>query len=457
MAREYADPYVYQGTGVLINKANIRDENTFKKVEYQATDFRAAELHKQALPAKFDFDHLKTIHGHLFKDVYDWAGQPRTTDLSKGKTTFERVQNIEATGKRIGNRLQEQNNLQGLDKRQFVEKVSSLYADLNALHPFREGNGRATREFISQVARSAGYEFDNARIDNNKSQWNQASAQSVQGDSGPMKEILSQAIRPSRAVAFEILPREEALKRHPELQQTFKALDTFQKTLPERYPGNQKAQDHFFAQAHTEAVRKLDQGTPTIAPQREPNSLPTGDQKATATERDQLTRVATSGIAEARAQFDQHRQAQTGGGSNTKEGAQAARPVADPALTVKKESKREDLRGASSGIEQTSAYRQSLTAVDDMAKTAGLTTNDPLTFGKSFKGEVIGVFDHHTLLKVSDGVGARHENDTLSRGLKVGERVKLDLDPARELARGAKGIEEKSADIQMNMSSGLGK
>lgn len=173
---------------------------------------------------------------------------------------------------------------------------------------------------------------------------------------------------------------------------------------------------------------------------------------ATATERDRLKRVGTSGIAEARAQFEPHRQAQAGGGSNTKEGAQAARSVADPALT-----KREDLRGASSGIEQTSAYRQSLTAVDDMAKTAGLTTNDPLTLGKSFKGEVIGVFDHHTLLKESDGVGARHENDTLSRGLKVGERVQLDLDPARELARGAKGIEEKSVDIQMNMSSGLGK
>ena len=133
------------------------------------------------------------------------------------------------------------------------------------------------------------------------------------------------------------------------------------------------------------------------------------------------------------------------------------RPNAGPTLPTKNEFRQETLREGPLGIEQISAYQQSLTAVDDMAKTAGLTINSPLTFGKSFEGEVIGVSNHHTLLKVSDGVGARHENDTLSRGLKVGERVKLDLDPARELARGAKGIEEKTADIQMDMPSGLGK
>lgn len=377
MAREWADPYAYPGTGVLMNKPGIRDEKVLAVFEYEQTYARANELAQgPAAPVKFDFNHLKSIHAHLFKDVYEWAGQPRTVNISKGGTSFERIQNIESAGERFGNQLQEQNNLRGLDKRQFVEKISSLYADLNTLHPFREGNGRATREFLGQLARGAGYELDQSRIDNAKNQWNQAAARCVHGDLGPIKEIFSHAIRHSQAVAFETLPRAEALQRHPELQRTFDALDDFQKTLSARYPDNQKAQEHFLAQARTEAVRKLDQGTIL-------------------------------------ARAPQH-------------GAQAA-----PATGA------ENVRGKSPLIAQAPAHQQSLQTIDGIAKSLALTPNDPASFGKSFRGTVVGVSEHHTLIKVSDGVGARFENNTLSRELGEGERVSLALDPARELARGA--------------------
>ena len=399
MARELADPYSYQGSGVLTNLPAIRDARVLATFEHEQTYARTIELSKTPPPANFDFEHLKSIHGHLFQDVYAWAGQIRTTDLSKGKTTFERVQNIAAAGKRIGNRLHEQNNFQGLDKRQFVERISSLYADLNALHPFREGNGRTTREFISQVARAAGYELDQTRIENNQGQWNQASAQSIQGDSAAIKLIFSNAIRPSRAVAFETLSRQDALARHPELARTFNTLDAFKKALPSRYPDNQKGQDHFFAQARTEAVRRLDQGIPIAA---------------------------------------QHFEGPEGGVGLSGSGASSAQDA---------------VHAPAGGVDQTSAYRLSLTAIDDMAKTANITTGDPATLGKSFKGEVVGVSAHHTLLKISEGHGVVHENETLSRGVKVGDKVQMNLDPARELARAVNGVDEQFTAKQMDRST----
>lgn len=258
--RESVDPYVYKGTGVLANKPGIRDQKALSLFEYEQTQVRAIELAKRPPPKKFDFERLKAIHAHLFQDVFDWAGQTRTVGLSKGGTSFERVQNIEAVGQRISHRLEEQNNLQGLDKRQFVEQVTKLYSDLNALHPFREGNGRSSREFIRELAQGAGYDLDQKRIDFDKGQWNRASAQSIQNDTTALKDILSKAIRPSAAVAFEALPEQDALKKHPELQHTYGALATLKKTLQQRYPDNQKAQDHFLMQARIEAVRKLDQG-----------------------------------------------------------------------------------------------------------------------------------------------------------------------------------------------------
>jgi len=264
MTREWADPYVYQGTGVLVNKLGIRDENLFKNFEYEQTDSRTIELQDMPLPSIFDISYLKFIHGYLFQDVYEWAGKTRTIDLSKGGDTFDRPQNIHASIEKIDAKLQKQNHLQGLIKQDFVEKITDLFADLNALHPFREGNGRSTREFLGQMARAAGYELDQKRIDIEKNQWNLASTQSLRDNLKPIKEIFSRAIRPSRAVAFEMLPRELALKRYPELQLSYAALDSLQETLANRYRGNKKAQEHFLVHARTETLRKLDQGMPIV-------------------------------------------------------------------------------------------------------------------------------------------------------------------------------------------------
>lgn len=87
------DPYCYPGTAVLINRLDIRDPNELQAFEDEITRERAAE----PLPAgRLSVSHLKSVHHHLFQDVYDWAGRVRTIRISKGDSMFCYPENIQA-------------------------------------------------------------------------------------------------------------------------------------------------------------------------------------------------------------------------------------------------------------------------------------------------------------------------------------------------------------------------
>lgn len=77
------DPYIYPGTSTLINKLGIRDQATLNQIEIKISAIRIGELAKNAILGKFDYQHLKDIHKHIFKDIYAFAGIPRTIGLSK--------------------------------------------------------------------------------------------------------------------------------------------------------------------------------------------------------------------------------------------------------------------------------------------------------------------------------------------------------------------------------------
>ena len=224
MPPEYQDPYLYPGTTVLRNIPGIRNEATLRAYEYEQTALRLEELREKPIPGKFDLQHLKAIHAYVFQDVYEWAGQLRTVNISKGGSHFAQAQFIESAARGMERQLEKDGHLKNLEKPAFVEKLASHYADWNSLHPFREGNGRSTRELIGQLARSAGYDLDQVRIDNDKGQWNDAARRSLYGDLKPVQQIFTEAIRPSRAIAFERLPEEQAVARHPELRQAFENL-----------------------------------------------------------------------------------------------------------------------------------------------------------------------------------------------------------------------------------------
>lgn len=266
MPRDFGDPYADPITGVLHNKPGLRDDAALKQFEYERTAGRLRELAQTPISGSFDMAHMKAIHAYVFQDVYEWAGLARVVNISKGGTSFTYPGYLDSHGAKIASSLQSENFLKGLDKPAFVERLAHHYAELNLLHPFREGNGRATREFIGQLAKGAGYELDQTKIDNSKEQWNLAAKASARGDLGPIRQAFTEAVRHSRAVAFEKLPEAEALVKHPELKGAFDGLRVVAAGIAARFPGNAKAQDLYGIQARSEVLRRLDAGQVVVSP-----------------------------------------------------------------------------------------------------------------------------------------------------------------------------------------------
>ena len=155
----------YPGTSCLINKFDIRNEKQLAFVESRIVIGKTEELHKNPFSGNFDFTHYKAIHRFLFEDIYDWAGEVRTIDMSKKGTNFTKASQIEEMAGRIFGRLNRMNNYVGLDHKSFVDEITDFYCSTNMLHPFREGNGRTQRAFLQQLVQNAGYEVSFAMMD----------------------------------------------------------------------------------------------------------------------------------------------------------------------------------------------------------------------------------------------------------------------------------------------------
>ena len=85
----------YEGTTCLINKLGIKDEKKLAEIEAQITFAKAVMLEEIPIEGNFDFEHFKKIHEFLLCDLYDWAGQIRTVDISKKRTKFLTADSIE--------------------------------------------------------------------------------------------------------------------------------------------------------------------------------------------------------------------------------------------------------------------------------------------------------------------------------------------------------------------------
>ena len=153
------DKYVYPGTQVLINKFGCRDEKKLQHIEALSTGGNLAYLQLHPIEGNFDFQHLKDIHRFIFQDLYDWAGKIRTVDIGKNNL-FCRAQFINDYAETVFADFASSCYEVKSDKVSFVRVLASHYADMNALHPFREGNGRAQREFARELCLKCGYVFD---------------------------------------------------------------------------------------------------------------------------------------------------------------------------------------------------------------------------------------------------------------------------------------------------------
>jgi cell filamentation protein len=132
------DPYVYPGTRTLKNRLGIADPEQLERVERRLS----VERSRQGVPAgNFDLAHLQAIHRHLFQDIYDWAGEIRTVEISKGAQQFQFRQYIHTGMADVHRRLARSRFLGGLSRAEFAKQAAVILGDVNFVHPFREGNG----------------------------------------------------------------------------------------------------------------------------------------------------------------------------------------------------------------------------------------------------------------------------------------------------------------------------
>ncbi len=194
--------YFYPGTTTFINKLGITDDNELYKVEREICEEKVEELKKNPIKGNFDSEHLRAIHEYLFNDLYDWAGKYRDVSLTKEEfSTVVAVVDIERCLKEDFELLnQNMRMVYNLDT--FAEAIADCYIGFGKIHPFREGNGRAIREFLREfvVKKSEYHGLEPFDLD-----WSRANHTVIE-EAMPMARMYKYSIR--KEIAKTIVPLE---------------------------------------------------------------------------------------------------------------------------------------------------------------------------------------------------------------------------------------------------------
>ena len=184
------DPYLWQNDDVLKNRLAIHDAAQLRKAELAFSAARLATL--ELGPATIGLPFLSHIHRTLFQDVYAWAGELRTIDIWRDDTPFCHFEYIEKEGNALMDALEEEEGLRNLEPQAFAARIAHYYCEINMLHPFREGNGRAQRIFFEQLALHAGYflEWQNVEAE----PWRTACQAGANGDLQPLEAIFARVV-----------------------------------------------------------------------------------------------------------------------------------------------------------------------------------------------------------------------------------------------------------------------
>jgi cell filamentation protein len=142
------DPYLDPSSGVLRNVLDIANEELLEWAEANITSVVIAALAEQPVIGLFNLEHLQDIHYELFHTIYDWAGEIRTSEIGKEGTRFANSYVLQQAANGLFDELRKKDLLRGLDRQRYIEELAHYYSEINILHPFREGNGRAQRATI---------------------------------------------------------------------------------------------------------------------------------------------------------------------------------------------------------------------------------------------------------------------------------------------------------------------
>lgn len=147
---------------VLRNLPQITDPKALEAFE----TFSVTQRSEEPFPdGAFDADHFRAVHHHLFRDVYDWAGEPRTIRTFKDGSPFCYPESFDQELAKLFGWLAARDHLHGLTADEFAEAAAHFLSELNAIHLFREGNGRAQTAFLAMLAASAGHSLAFERLD----------------------------------------------------------------------------------------------------------------------------------------------------------------------------------------------------------------------------------------------------------------------------------------------------
>lgn len=149
------EPEYYPNSTLFVNLLDISSSQELRDKEAGFTAIRSIELLQNAglTPQTFDFKHLKSIHHHLFQDLYTWAGKPRSYDMRKSGDEFTPAKYLPKYEAQVFSRsIAFSNSSQRPNIDKAATKLASCLGIINTYHPFPEGNGRAQRIFISQLA-----------------------------------------------------------------------------------------------------------------------------------------------------------------------------------------------------------------------------------------------------------------------------------------------------------------
>ena len=184
------DPYTYPGTDILQNRLGLIDDATLNEAERRLTLARGAQAARLTFPGTADG--YRSLHKHLFQDLYDWAGEDRSVTIAKGGSSFAAPPYIARELDKLFSDMAAKNGFRGLARDEFFDRLGNHVNELNAIHPFREGNGRTMRHHAVQIAREAGHPIRIASID--KTLWMDASRHGfLTGDHRAMASVLAAA------------------------------------------------------------------------------------------------------------------------------------------------------------------------------------------------------------------------------------------------------------------------
>ena len=185
------DPYCYKNTSVLINLLELKSDLELEAAEVELTSYRLKTFQPDF--ENLTFAYLCQIHYHLFQDLYEWAGQVRTVDISKQDTHFCNVRFIVPSATKCFDLLKKNNFFRALRHEEFVKVLADFFCEMNVVHPFREGNGRTLRLFCEVLAMQAGYELNWQPI--SQEAWLQANIAGYQGDLEPLVRLFKISAR----------------------------------------------------------------------------------------------------------------------------------------------------------------------------------------------------------------------------------------------------------------------